>query len=249
MLGLGETTEEVLETLADLRSVGCDFLTLGQYLQPSGRHLPVARYLPPEEFDELGRMARLDGLPRSRQRPVRPVELPRGRDGGARGRGLSGPPRRANPTGVDRSGSDSGVGHRCLSPVRMRRAIIDRPSELDLRRAKRSESKHARDPVRESLESPRRQGDRRGHAALYRPAPDPRGHQPPGVRRPPARRAEGPAAGPDRSRRSTTTSRPSTSSTSASRCRGGRSRPSGPTAASSASRCSTSTAAGRGSST
>ena len=88
MLGLGETTEEVFETLADLRAVGCDFLTLGQYLQPSPAHLPVERYLPPEEFDELGRLARTLGLPRSRQRPVRPVELPRRRDG-ARGRGLS----------------------------------------------------------------------------------------------------------------------------------------------------------------
>ena len=72
MLGLGETTEEVLETLADLRSVGCDFLTLGQYLQPSPRHLPVERYLPPEEFDELGRLARSTGLRRGRQRAVRP---------------------------------------------------------------------------------------------------------------------------------------------------------------------------------
>lgn len=62
MLGLGETTEEVLETFSDLRSVGCDFLTLGQYLQPSTRHLPVLRYLPPEEFDELGRVARLLGF-------------------------------------------------------------------------------------------------------------------------------------------------------------------------------------------
>jgi len=58
MLGLGETTEEILETLADLRSIGCDLLTLGQYLQPSPRHLTVVRYLPPREFDELGRMAR-----------------------------------------------------------------------------------------------------------------------------------------------------------------------------------------------
>lgn len=62
MLGLGETTEEIFETLADLRAVGCDFLTLGQYLQPSPRHLPVVRYLPPEEFDELGRQARLLGF-------------------------------------------------------------------------------------------------------------------------------------------------------------------------------------------
>jgi lipoic acid synthetase len=58
MLGLGETTEELFDTLADLRSIGCDLLTLGQYLQPSSRHLPVVRYLTPAEFDELGRVAR-----------------------------------------------------------------------------------------------------------------------------------------------------------------------------------------------
>jgi lipoic acid synthetase len=62
MLGLGETTDELLETLADLRSVGCDLLTLGQYLQPSPRHLPVERYVPPAEFDELGRLARSLGF-------------------------------------------------------------------------------------------------------------------------------------------------------------------------------------------
>jgi lipoic acid synthetase len=62
MLGLGETIEELLETLADLRAVGCDCLTLGQYLQPSPRHLPVVRYLPPAEFDELGRIARALGF-------------------------------------------------------------------------------------------------------------------------------------------------------------------------------------------
>ena len=62
MLGLGETTEEVVETLADLRRIDCDLVTIGQYLQPSPRHLPVARYLPPEEFDELGRIARALGF-------------------------------------------------------------------------------------------------------------------------------------------------------------------------------------------
>jgi lipoic acid synthetase len=62
MLGLGETTDEILETLADLRTVGCDLLTLGQYLQPTPRHLPVERYLPPAEFDELGRLAKLFGF-------------------------------------------------------------------------------------------------------------------------------------------------------------------------------------------
>jgi lipoic acid synthetase len=62
MLGLGETTEETIETLADLRSIGCDFVTLGQYLQPSPRHLPVVRYLPPQEFDALGALARSLGF-------------------------------------------------------------------------------------------------------------------------------------------------------------------------------------------
>ena len=62
MLGLGETTGEILDTLADLRAVGCDFLTMGQYLQPTGRHLAVERYLPPAEFDELGELARRMGF-------------------------------------------------------------------------------------------------------------------------------------------------------------------------------------------
>ncbi len=58
MLGLGETREEVLEVCADLRNVGCDMLTLGQYLQPTPAHLPVERYVPPEEFDEIGELTR-----------------------------------------------------------------------------------------------------------------------------------------------------------------------------------------------
>jgi len=62
MLGLGETREELFDTLADLREVGCDLLTLGQYLRPSPEHLPVVRYLPPEEFDELGHAARQMGF-------------------------------------------------------------------------------------------------------------------------------------------------------------------------------------------
>jgi len=53
MLGLGEEREEVRRAMADLREVSCDLLTLGQYLRPSGRHHPVARYVPPEEFEDL----------------------------------------------------------------------------------------------------------------------------------------------------------------------------------------------------
>ena len=62
MLGLGETTEELFDTLADLLDAGCRMLTLGQYLQPTPAQAPVARYVPPEEFDELGRLARQMGF-------------------------------------------------------------------------------------------------------------------------------------------------------------------------------------------
>lgn len=62
MLGLGETLDELLDVFADLRAVGCDMLTLGQYLQPTPDHLPVERYLPPEEFDEIGVIAKRLGF-------------------------------------------------------------------------------------------------------------------------------------------------------------------------------------------
>lgn len=52
MLGLGETPEEVIETMQDLRSVDVDILTLGQYLQPSPKHLPVEEFITPEKFEE-----------------------------------------------------------------------------------------------------------------------------------------------------------------------------------------------------
>ena len=50
------------DLLADLRRIGCDLLTIGQYLQPSPNLLPVERYVPPEEFDEIGRLARAMGF-------------------------------------------------------------------------------------------------------------------------------------------------------------------------------------------
>lgn len=62
MLGLGETREELLDVFADLRAVSCDMLTLGQYLTPTLKHVPVARYLPPAEFDELAILARTLGF-------------------------------------------------------------------------------------------------------------------------------------------------------------------------------------------
>lgn len=57
MLGLGETSEEVHQTLLDLHDHGCLLLTLGQYLQPTKRHLPVERFVPPEEFDNWKQIA------------------------------------------------------------------------------------------------------------------------------------------------------------------------------------------------
>ncbi|MCA1639511.1 MAG: hypothetical protein LC768_14450, partial [Acidobacteria bacterium] len=56
MAGLGETFEEVVELMKDLRSVSCDIMTIGQYLQPYERRLPVERYVTPEEFAEWKRI-------------------------------------------------------------------------------------------------------------------------------------------------------------------------------------------------
>ena len=58
MLGLGETEPEVIEALKDLRAVQCDLLTLGQYLQPTPKHLPVTEFVTPEQFERLGTVAR-----------------------------------------------------------------------------------------------------------------------------------------------------------------------------------------------
>jgi lipoic acid synthetase len=62
MLGLGETEEELLAALADLRAVGCDLLTLGQYLQPTPAHLPVVEYVSPERFARYGSLAKRMGF-------------------------------------------------------------------------------------------------------------------------------------------------------------------------------------------
>jgi lipoic acid synthetase len=58
MVGLGETLQEIRQTLTDLHQSGCRFLTIGQYLQPTTDHLPVRRYVTPEEFEQLGDTAR-----------------------------------------------------------------------------------------------------------------------------------------------------------------------------------------------
>jgi lipoic acid synthetase len=70
MLGHGETRDEVIETMKDLRSVGCDRLTLGQYLRPSLEHLPVIKYWEPQEFEELGAIAQDLGFSHVRSGPL-----------------------------------------------------------------------------------------------------------------------------------------------------------------------------------
>lgn len=70
MLGHGETEAEIIETMADLRAVGCDRLTLGQYMRPSLEHLPVKKYWTVEEFDKLGAIARKMGFSHVRSAPL-----------------------------------------------------------------------------------------------------------------------------------------------------------------------------------
>ena len=70
MLGLGESRDEVIATLHDLRAVDCQRITLGQYLRPSMAHIPVARYWTPEEFDALAEVARELGFSQVRSGPL-----------------------------------------------------------------------------------------------------------------------------------------------------------------------------------
>ena len=62
MVGLGETRDEILQVMDDLRAANVDFLTIGQYLQPSIRHFPLDRYYTPKEFNELGSIAKAKGF-------------------------------------------------------------------------------------------------------------------------------------------------------------------------------------------
>ena len=62
MLGLGESRREILQAMEDLIGVGVDFLTIGQYLQPSRKHLKVFKFIHPKEFDELGKIGEKMGF-------------------------------------------------------------------------------------------------------------------------------------------------------------------------------------------
>ncbi len=70
MVGHGETVDELIEAMTDLRAVGCDRLTIGQYMRPSLEHLPVQKYWTPEEFDQLGTLAKEMGFSHVRSGPL-----------------------------------------------------------------------------------------------------------------------------------------------------------------------------------
>lgn len=70
MLGHGESVEEIIQAMKDLREIDCDRLTLGQYMRPSLEHLPVQKYWTPAEFDELGEIARSLGFKQVRSGPL-----------------------------------------------------------------------------------------------------------------------------------------------------------------------------------
>ncbi len=82
MVGLGETTDELIEVFRDLRQADCQILTVGQYLRPSLAHLPMDRYYTPEEFRELKRIALESRLRSRRIGPAGAVLVPRARTGG-----------------------------------------------------------------------------------------------------------------------------------------------------------------------
>jgi lipoic acid synthetase len=70
IVGMGETEDEVLGALADLRAVGVDIITIGQYLRPTARHRPIHRYVPPDEFDRYREFGRSVGIPHVESGPL-----------------------------------------------------------------------------------------------------------------------------------------------------------------------------------
>src|SRR5690606_11757126 len=70
MVGLGETLEEIEQVMRDVHAAGVDIMTIGQYLRPSVKHLPVEKYYTPEEFDQLKRMGEAIGIPHVESGPL-----------------------------------------------------------------------------------------------------------------------------------------------------------------------------------
>ena len=98
IVGMGETDGEVVQTLADLRAVGTGIVTIGQYLRPTTHHLPVARWVPPEQFTAWAEAGRPLGIPHVEASPLtRSSYHARQAEGGR-------PPRRAGRAGSASAG-------------------------------------------------------------------------------------------------------------------------------------------------
>ena len=113
MVGLGEEEHEVVSTLADLRAVGVDIVTIGQYLRPSERHLPVARWWTPDEFERLRRAGEILGFAHVQASPLTRSSY-HARDAAAAtgvGAGVDG-----EQGGVERHGLQVGSGRSSLPP-------------------------------------------------------------------------------------------------------------------------------------
>ena len=70
MLGLGEREEEIIETMDDLRTVDCQVMTIGQYLQPTMEHMQVVEFIPPEKFEEYRKIALAKGFTHVESSPL-----------------------------------------------------------------------------------------------------------------------------------------------------------------------------------
>ncbi len=96
MLGLGETDEEVVQALTDIRAANVDVVTFGQYMRPTKNHLPVQRFVTPEEFLRYRDIGMEMGFLRGRLRPAGALQLPRRARAGAQQR-RAGSERAARP--------------------------------------------------------------------------------------------------------------------------------------------------------
>ena len=134
IVGMGETNEEVLETMRDLRAVDVDILTIGQYLRPSSDHIALDRYVTPEEFRMFSDVGLRDGLPPRRVGAPRPFELPRV------GAGPGGePPVMAKHDTKSRARPKGGAGAEGVhGPAFLRTMLLQRHFEERVRRGLRA---------------------------------------------------------------------------------------------------------------
>ncbi len=125
IVGMGETFDELVGTLADLRGIGVDIVTIGQYLRPTTNHLPVARWWTPDEFAELKRIGEAMGIDHVESVAAHPLQLPR-------------PPGRRRRRGRNRRGASLGLT--ADWPWAAASTVHPRPSSRGWRRSRSTSS-------------------------------------------------------------------------------------------------------------